>query len=60
LDFNDTIKKSAADSSEAAIGLRVKIPKTPQALVVGISNHDVVENFDFEKLTGSNEITGDF
>ena len=28
--------------------------------MVGISHDDVVENFDFEKLAGSNEITGDF
>jgi len=28
--------------------------------VVWIANDDVVENFDFEKLTGSNEVTGDF
>jgi hypothetical protein len=28
--------------------------------MIWISNDDVVENFDFEKLTGSNEITGDF
>jgi hypothetical protein len=25
-----------------------------------VSNDDVVENFDFEKLTGSNEVTGNF
>ena len=28
--------------------------------MVWISDDDVVENFDFEKLAGSNEITGDF
>ena len=28
--------------------------------MIWISNYDVVENFDFEKLTGSNEITDDF
>ena len=28
--------------------------------MVGISNDNVVKDFDFEKLTGSNEITGDF
>jgi len=28
--------------------------------VVGISDDNVVENFDFEQLTGSNEITGNF
>ena len=28
--------------------------------MVGISNDDVIENFDFEKLARSNEVTGDF
>jgi hypothetical protein len=28
--------------------------------MVGISNDDVVENFDFEKLAGSDEVAGDF
>ena len=28
--------------------------------MIWISNYDVVENFDFEKLTGSNEVAGDF
>jgi len=28
--------------------------------LVGISNDDVVEDFDFEKLAGSDEIAGDF
>jgi len=28
--------------------------------VTGISHDDVVENFDFEKLACSDEITGDF
>ena len=28
--------------------------------MVGVADYDVVENFDFEQLTGSNEITGDF
>ena len=40
--------------------LAVKIAKTPQAQVAGVADYDVVENFDFEQLTGSNEITGDF
>ena len=40
--------------------LAVKITKTPQVQVAGVADYDVVENFDFEKLTGSNEITGDF
>ena len=28
--------------------------------MVGIPDDDVVEDFDFEKLAGSNEITSDF
>ena len=28
--------------------------------MVGIADDDVVEDFDFEKLAGSNEIAGDF
>ena len=28
--------------------------------MVGISNYNVVENFDFKKLTGSDEVAGDF
>lgn len=28
--------------------------------MVGISNYDMVEDFDFEKLTGSDEVAGDF
>jgi hypothetical protein len=40
--------------------LAVKITKTPQALVVGVADDDVVENFDFEKLAGSDEVAGDF
>ena len=28
--------------------------------MVGISNDDVVEDFDFEKLPGSDEVAGDF
>lgn len=28
--------------------------------MTGIANNDVVENFDFQKLTRSNEVTGDF
>ena len=25
-----------------------------------VANHDVVQNFDFKKLSRSNEVTGDF
>jgi len=28
--------------------------------MVGMSNDDVIKHFDFEKLTSSNEVTGDF
>jgi len=28
--------------------------------VAGIAHDDVVENFDFEKLSGSNEVASDF
>ena len=28
--------------------------------MVGIADDDVVEDFDFEKLTGSDEVAGDF
>jgi len=28
--------------------------------MIWVSNDDVVEDFDFEKLTGSNEVSGNF
>lgn len=40
--------------------LVIEITKTAKAAVVGISNDDVVKDFDFEKLASSNEITSDF
>ena len=40
--------------------LAVKESKTAKTGMIWVSNHDVVENFDFEQLTRSNEITGDF
>ena len=40
--------------------LAVKIAKTAETGVVWVSNDDVVENFNFEKLTGSDEVAGDF
>ncbi|MHB1309727.1 MAG: hypothetical protein ACYC23_21875 [Limisphaerales bacterium] len=40
--------------------LAKEIAKTAKTGVVWVSNHDVVENFDFEKLARSNEVTGDF
>ena len=40
--------------------LAEKIAKTAKTDVVWVSNDDVVENFDFEKLARSNEVTGDF
>ena len=40
--------------------LAVKIAKTAKTGVVWVTNDDVIENFDFEKLARSNEVTGDF
>ena len=39
---------------------RGKIAQTAKTRVVWVSNNDVIENFDFKKLTSSNEVTGDF
>ncbi len=44
---------------EAEIGL-IKLTCRPERRVAGISDDDVVEDFDFEKLTGSNEVAGNF
>ena len=38
----------------------VKMTKGAKTGVVGMAYDDVVENFDFQKLTCANEITGDF
>ena len=46
--------------SMARLGLAEKITQTAKTGVVWVSNDDVIENFDFEKLTRSNEVTGDF
>jgi len=40
--------------------LGVEITQGSQRLMARIANDDVVENFDFQKLTRSNEVTGDF
>ena len=40
--------------------LAKKIAKTAKTGVVWVSNDDVIENFDFEKLARSNEVTSDF
>ena len=40
--------------------LVIEETKTAKTGMIWISNDDVVEDFDFEKLTGSNEVTGDF
>jgi hypothetical protein len=37
-----------------------KIAKTSKTAVAGIAYDNVIENFDFEKLARSNEVTGDF
>ncbi|MPM99071.1 hypothetical protein SDC9_146261 [bioreactor metagenome] len=47
-------------ASKALLGLAKEIAKTAKTGVVGVANYDVIENFDFEKLTRSNEVTGDF
>ncbi len=40
--------------------LAVEITQTAKTGVVWVTNDDVIENFDFEKLSRSNEVTGDF
>jgi len=40
--------------------LAIEEAKTAKTGVIWIPNDDVVENFDFEKLTSSNEIAGNF
>ena len=40
--------------------LAIKEAQTAKTGMIWVSNDDVVENFDFEKLTGSNEVAGDF
>lgn len=42
------------------MGLAIKIALASMTAVVGVADDDVIENFDLEKLTGSNEVTGDF
>jgi len=37
-----------------------KMAKCTKTGIAGISHYDVVENFDLEKLAGSDEITGNF
>ena len=37
-----------------------KMAKRTQGCMAGIAHDDVVENFDFEKLSGSNEVASDF
>ena len=51
--------KMASEISEAEIG-SIKIPKTAKTAVVGMSNDYVVEDFNFEELACSNEVTSDF
>jgi hypothetical protein len=40
--------------------LAIEEAQTAKTGMSWVSNDDVVENFDLEKLTGSNEVTGDF
>jgi len=49
-----------SELSEAEIGSIIKISQGAERCVVGITNNDVVEDFDFEKLVGSDEIAGNF
>ena len=42
------------------VQLAIKIAKTSKTAVAGIAYDNVIENFDFEKLTRSNEVTSDF
>ena len=51
--------KMASDCGSREL-LAVKVAKTAKTGVVWVSNDDVIENFDFEKLARSNEVTGDF
>ncbi len=44
----------------SALSSAIEISKTAKTGMIWVSNYDVVENFNFEKLTGSNEIAGDF
>ena len=45
---------------ESRYRLGEKIPQTAKTGMIWVSNDYVVENFDFEKLTGSNEVAGNF
>ena len=38
----------------------IEVTKTAKTDVVGITDNNVIEDFDLEKLPGSNEIAGDF
>jgi hypothetical protein len=40
--------------------LGIEIPKLAQGFVVGLPNDDVVEDFDFQKLSGTDEVASDF
>lgn len=40
--------------------LVIEVAKISKTDVAGVSNNDVVENFDFQKLTRPDEIAGDF
>ena len=52
-------KKSGLRSFGSRDRLGEEIPHGTQRRMVRISNDDVVEDFDFKKLTGSNEVAGD-
>jgi len=42
------------------VRLAIEETQTAKTRMIRVSNDDMVEYFDFEKLTGSNEVTGDF
>ena len=52
--------KKMASFSGGRERLAIKEPETTKTAMVGISNDDVIEDFDFEKLTGSDEIASNF
>ena len=52
--------KNRPPLKEAEIGLVVKISQAAKAAVIGSPDDDVIENFNFQKLTGSDEVAGDF
>ena len=46
--------------SGSRVQLAIKVAKISKTDMAGVSDNDVVENFNFQKLTCSDEIAGDF